>query len=1467
MNLYFQFYNEEKTEYIKVDNNTSSIKTNLETFNLKVFELESDVDLRGVTNTTLMLEKENKGVFYHYKAINGEYDAYEKTFNFKEVKLSAESLSEKFRVSIDFKENGIVIYNTKEEAKEIYFKPEADEFDIDVHEAKRVSDVFELQSETDESITFTISVKSETLSTTAQHRWWFDYNESSVSLKEFEPLGSSKKTIVCSKDSIQFYENQTYIHVEVKDVFGNVRNKKFKILAPGNTYSLFEIFNEPVIINGFDTPIKMFLDYRNCDSIRPIIKYVVDKTTRETTSDKIFGEVFYEDNTFEFKLSEVFSGEVLSLAQKFYISMKLNESDSRSNSVEIIVDDKKPIIKLSNLDEDNYLLVVDEKDKEQVNGMIFDESLFFIGSESRKCTLEGVTDKLFIYSEKSLTNVEYANGEKPFLYNYGKYYICEEKYGDFELYDVDGIVSKDHYECLRHFHSLDKKHFYMVLDKNKLTNYERNIIDNQGGLEIKGPITEFVSMQGFVAFADFYFIEVEVELSNVEKYPFTVGIKDFDYDFSKYFYDSNVSCKLTQYKELDMDFDSTRIVFLALKKETELILFNNEKKLKRTKTYTADEISFCAISCKKDEFFTTTESVTFIDQVLNTLPFEKIHLTPVVTDELGNKVDILNFSMTEITNTEDKSYNISLEVPIKSGENIYNMAISDVTGQQDIASFIIEKNTELVRFEIQESEMMDSEIFKNEDDSISLVNNKDTCFVKVLIFNETRKEKNSERFLIVNNGKKTEKHRVQTKNGSRFVALYLKNSTKGEIYSLSYNDFSDELLKINTKQQNELFLKVEDSFISGANYYHLNYTKDEFSTVSVEYTNRQNFKCELHKEYIEITRIKNSNFIEDLVVTITVNDKNGNYSHVSRAIKGKFYNETVISDYFIENANNNQGKLDEPMFDLVIKSQEHEHVQYMTVYDEAELNVYKRKKTAYYDSTTESYRFSKITSPITPTSIKVNIQLKGEEALLLEKELFYSEMLYYSKNKNKVLTSVSKSADEVFIEMYASEEDEVFSEFEVYVNDNLFVKKEDVLISLETPLFEKINILDLPITSVLYCKFVNKKGMVSYSKIFNLDFNVIVLENNISHNFDKKLVKVSDANKLYMSNSERNEVELSAVNSLGEKSSVKLHKGDQIIDLFKKGEIYKVKLSIRDKNAYKTFYQNTIQVYEELSEIIELKNRFFEKIKYNKEVIIKNESLIESPDLNCFLSHYINGSLVKSYPPVFSGNEIKFNITKQKGLNKLIFNYNNEKSEVSTFEHKVELVKERKIHNIEISDNMLYAKNENEFILNGVSDVTLKTKGIKYLKINSTAVGRTTEKSVADNFTCKIRKSWLPCTIDAFDEDRNKIDIPSVSFKVIMSNKFSYNLKSNKAKNKTSILFRIGSSKPKITRNSFSFKLGYYNFHKMYSFANAYAVYTSNLEWLKLEKIERNNIIKKITSGCLDETENKKIIKEYIGGK
>ncbi|MGL6098861.1 MAG: hypothetical protein ACRC0G_04465, partial [Fusobacteriaceae bacterium] len=315
------------------------------------------------------------------------------------------------------------------------------------------------------------------------------------------------------------------------------------------------------------------------------------------------------------------------------------------------------------------------------------------------------------------------------------------------------------------------------------------------------------------------------------------------------------------------------------------------------------------------------------------------------------------------------------------------------------------------------------------------------------------------------------------------------------------------------------------------------------------------------------------------------------------------------------------------------------------------------------------------------------------------------------------------------------------------------------------------------------------------------------------------------------------------------------------------GDIYKIRMTLVDKNSKRTFYQNTIQVYDKLSDLIEVKNDFFEKIRYNKTVTMRNDSMINSKDLNCFLSHFVNGSLVKSYPPVFKNKEVDFNITKQVGLNKLIFNYNNDKVEVSSFDFKNEIIKIQKIYDVVVNDNVLYSKNDYEYILTNKSDISLKTEGLRYVRINSRKLGRIIEKTVADNFTCKISSSWLPCELEALDAKKEKVDFPILKFKILTNNKFSFKIKSNKKNSNAILKFKVNSSKPKVKSNIFKNKLTYYDFHKFFSYANGVATNSSNTEWLKLDKLERNNIIKNITAGVLDEKENKKIIKKYLGGK
>lgn len=1467
MNLYFNFFDKNNNEFVKADNTISSLKTNLENFNLKVFELESSVDLKNVTETTLVIEKENKGTFFHYRTVSATYDSYEKSFNFKDIKMSTEDISSTFRIVLEFKENGIVIFNTKENPKLIYFKPNTEQFDIDVHDSKRIHDAFELQNASDENIIFDITLDIESNSTTSQYRYWFDFRENSTSNKPFDSMGVNVRSFTEPKLSEHFRENQTFLHVEVKDVFGNVRNKKFRILAPGNTFSLFEIFNEPVSINAFDSLIKLFVDYRNASDIRPVIKYTYNKTEKVLTSAVKIGEAHYNNNVLDFKLSEHFNESIMQETNKVLLYFIVNGSEkSLSSELTIIFDNKKPLIKLSNLDDENYKLIIDDINHHQVNGMVFDDSLFYIGSENRKCGFEQIINKILIFSKRELTAISFENGETTYLYKYGDYYLAEDKGSAFTVYEDGLIVDPGQYQFIRNDSKLNKKHFYMMLDKNKLSNYEKNIIENQGGLKIKGPLAQEIFEQEFIKFSNFYIIKAFVFPEKNRSFGFTLGIDGFEYDFSKYIYDSNVSAGLTMFKEVNLDFTESQFIFLASSIKNKIITFNSNKKLKDMETNVLDEISFFALSKKPGEFFTTTESVTFIDQYLNTLPYEKIHLTPIVTDGQGNNITLNNFTMAEIPNNEDKSYNISMDVPLKEGENFYTLSISDSTSLTEQVNFIIEKNTKDVEFDVQESEMLDSEIFKK-DDIVYLVNNKDLCFVKVLLFNETRKQKTSDKYIMVKNGLTTEKHKIQTNNGTRYVALYLNNSYDETEYLISYDEYSSDLLKIRTKKQDGLFLKVEDNFIVGSNSYHLNYTKDDFSSVSIEYTNRQNFRCELYDKYVEIQRLKNTNFIEELQITFTVNDKNGNYSHATKTVTGKFYNETIVTDYYITGANNVMGKLDEPSFDLIIKSQDISNILYVALYDEAELNVFNRKKISYYDSNENHFKFSKITSPIKPSSIKLHFYIKGEEGLILERDLFLDQKIYYSKDKNRALVSASETNDEIHISYNTSDFNDVYKKLEIFVGDKVFLTKEDIEISTVVPHVEKIKILDLPLETTIYSRLVDKKGMVSYSNMFSFDFNIKKTNIAITHNFNKRIIDVVSANKIALGNFENKMIEIVAIDSYGNKTFRDLTIGEQVIDLFKAGNVYKVQLNIKDKNAKRQFYQNTIQVYEKISDLLELRNNFFEKIKLNRLVSIKNNSMLDDKELNCYLAHYINGNYVKAYSPSYVNGNIEFFITKYIGRNKLILYYNNEKMDLSEFTYTVPPVNEQKIYDIKIDKNVIYTKKENEIILTEPAEVSLKTKGLAHILIKSDPMGRVIQKTVSDNFVCSINQAWIPCTITGLDINGKPSYIKPVEIRKIQKNVFKFQMyQSEKTRKSTKMIFSLMQSPNDIKRNSFPVKIGFYNFHPYLSYADGFAKSIGDVEWFKLEKITRNNIIKNITNGIFDEVKIKEIIRKELGG-
>jgi hypothetical protein len=169
-------------------------------------------------------------------------------------------------------------------------------------------------------------------------------------------------------------------------------------------------------------------------------------------------------------------------------------------------------------------------------------------------------------------------------------------------------------------------------------------------------------------------------------------------------------------------------------------------------------------------------------------------------------------------------------------------------------------------------------------------------------------------------------------------------------------------------------------------------------------------------------------------------------------------------------------------------------------------------------------------------------------------------------------------------------------------------------------------------------------------------------------------------------------------------------------------------------------------------------------------------------------------------------------------------------------------------------------------VLSEPSDITLKTAGVRYLLIKSETLGKTLEKSVSDTFECRLSKHWIPCEIVALAEDKTQMDIPKIEFKLVKENSFSFRIETNKAKTKDKILFNLEKFKPKFKITTMNGKIQYYNFHKLFSYSNSFAKSIGNVNWLKLEKLERNNIIKSTTCGILQEDSAKAEIRKLIGG-
>ncbi|MGL5711528.1 MAG: hypothetical protein ACRCX2_00795, partial [Paraclostridium sp.] len=1464
MNYYFNFFNDTKKEYFKADRNNSNIKTNLSNFNLKIYYNETGVRPDKVTDFKLVLERENNGVFYHYKKLDALLDSYEMTLNFTNCKLDSNEFSnDKFKIYLMLYENGIPVYSGENSAIFVTLKTKGDEFYIDVNNTKKIDDVFEIQNSSEVLTEIDLTIKTYDQATSNNLLYYCNIShEETIKMGTYEVLGVNEKNVKVAITPTTFLNNETYIHIAIKDIFGNVNYKKYKLLALGNNFSSFEIFSDDIIIGDLDGAIDLYIDFRNVAAITPVITYKENNTEVKEVAVEQIGTYNLEGGRLSFIPSEYFNFKsIMEYKNVAYLSFYLNgNKELETKSVALLYDDKSPVVKISNLDENNYGLTRNDSDYFKINGSFMEDNLFFIGRESKKCDFLEMQHTLIISSTKELVYAEFTTSsgvERVNLQKYGDAYVCQSLSESFLVYDDKGVQAT-HDSFINDYASNGTKKLFLVFEKEKMSNYERNIIDNQGGLKLKGPASLESTGQKFIDFQRYFIIDVTFPQGKVGKFSFDVGIEGFEYSFLKHCLKNNVSSEISDIKELEIGFVSTRIVSINTTSDISVIKFNDLKVTGEYNFFKLNEISFKPLSLMENEFFSTSENVSFFDDYLNAKNYENIHTMPILRIDNNVNVDYKNFRLSKssmLTDGVDNNYGFEMDCPISDGINNFILNFQDITGKESLTSFTIEKNHKDVEFTIDKQSMKGSEIVDN-NFGYTLTNNKDKSFIKIIVNNETKKQKEKERYIITKSGDKVLKHKIVNDKGVSICTFSLDNAHGGVTHSVFYETLDDKKFDLLLVKKDDLTLSVESEFISGSNNYFLEFEKDPFAKIDLDYNNKDKFICSLNDNFVEIIRINNDNFMEEIELSLKAYDHNGNFEIKTKTIKGVFYNDSILVGYEIQKNFLDNGQLIYPMFNLEIKTYSRDVIDYISYHDNYEIDVFRRKKIAIYDSEKEVYIIEGIVAPISEVALTINFHLKNND-LIIRREIFETDKIMLKTETNEFLTSCNKIDNELEFNIRSSTGKTELLELSIIANDKVVSNFENVTFENE---FDnktfKLNIDGYSNYNLFYIRFVTKRGKVIYSKMIEYNFSRTNIKFKNFIDDDLLIVDKNDAKTLNISFKEKTgKLKLEITNTYEITKDIEIFDGVNILEDFENG-IYNMKTFYIDSNNRKQLSKYKMQVFDKYGDHIELENRAFETIKKVCNFTIRNNSLIPNDKLSSFISLYINGNFVKNYFPKYVNGKMEFNFEKREGKVDIFYQDKYCSLKLSSFEHRESISSNPKVYNIGTVNNEMFTKDGNVIRMVEFVDLLFQTKNVDNIKIVSKKFGRISERRVSDNFRTVISKIHMPCDVYFYNKDGKKLFEEPLMIteyeKIIYSFKIK-NTENPRGNKPTRLTLDLNKYVLKRNISKLNIKFKHENNHVMYNTFKSIAIMQQCKWWLELDKGRRNEIIKEINNKAYSE--------------
>lgn len=1467
MKLYFDFFNDKKeTKYICLTDINNKIDINLDKFNLTAY-LDNDIgiDYNDITDFFLIIEKEINGVYILEKKITGIYNSgiveYENC-NFDDVI----SNSANYRLYFQFNQGGIVSYNGKDKVYFVNLKTKCEEFNMEIYDSILIEDYYELQNIDIDipKITFKMSIINNKNFNNYRYYYKITNTELNDDIKvDYKILDKNELIVSEGISAASFKDDITYLHFYLKDIFDNTSYKVFKITTKQNTLTLFEILNKEISIRS-DEEFSIFYNCRNIESITPVIEIKNEQNvTKKYVSEKVIGLKDKLKNVIQFKISDYFEEKFNNYVNLYFI---LNKNENNiSNSIMILIDSVPPILTITNF-EDNYKLITTDETVINVMGKIQDDNFFYLGNNRQKSNLKQAKHYLLLNSNNNnIYSVSFNGNKKIEFLKYSKYYITESLGEDFEIYDKeDNLIDPTEYTYINDFTKEGTKNIYILFDKRKLSQYELNIIENQNGLVVKGSeLLSVINKQFFGEIACLYYLKIEINQEIKDTFEFDVGIDEFSYSFLPKINFSNISCNLTNKKEMVTDFLYSNFIPIKSNIDLEITKFTNNKIIYKQQTITCDELTFTTIALKEDEFFSADKEVMFFDDTLNSFPFEEIYSYPKIYDKNKNEIECLNYKVSEI---DTGVYSFSFNIKLQNGLNMNTIEYSDSIGNTTTLDFIVEKNTEPVILEIDELYNKSFNKYIVSDNEYELTTNKKIINVKFIIKNETYKDiQDNNSYIIIKSENNYKKQKILTEENQRIVYIEFSNLNEiKEVYKAYYNNDVKENITFSIINIPTLRLNSVTNFVTGFNYYYLKFDTDNFANIKLQYDNK-NFICKLNNNIVEVTRVNNSNFLEKIEIELITSDKYNLYTPVSKKINGIFYNSSVIQDYTITGLHNN--KVINPQFDLSLKSYDADNIDYIVYYDKLEMDILKRNKYAVYDSKTQSYVINNIITPITPSYLDISIKVKNED-LIVNKRLFEEDMISLYEEKNNLVVTYVKEEDKLHIRIINKEKNNLFyNKLEIF-NNGVFIK-EYTNIEFSTKNNIKDYYFDIDMfegSSKITVKLTNQFNKISFidTELINFDYYLDLkcyINNfevfNVLRKNDLKIELITELSKC--------SYYLIAKEILGTKYKFDLSEGFNDIVL-EEGQ-YLFELYYQKNNYIKKVSTYNVEIIKDF-EYIDYSREYSKYLKIDT-IIVRKEINTKFDYLNPQILHYCNDELIEIYKPEASYDFIKFNIKKQYGLNRYFYKDKYHQFEMDSYNKTLEYeTQDFQIFAIHTDNKSLfYSETSSSIVLDSVENLYFKTKNVDEMLIKTDRIRTVIPKTLIDNVENVLFKEFIPCNLEFY---KNGVLYKTLEIKLQKDEKinipyFSEDIKEEEQLN-VQYSFKIKNNGKQFYKTTRNLYIKHSQRHFLYPYVKNIAILTNNRKFLKLSIDEQEEKIKNFSIEYFNKYKNNDInkLKEFI---